>query len=1597
MVMYKNSTFNVPFYEKESGLYKVKIKVNKDLLPLAPLDDGIKEAAVQEFITSYLPEFYSYLFDAQYFQTNCDPNSNKPSCDISIIDVASEIKDELKNLVRVDTSYETSPPGPKIVVVLNLRYDFDSKREELEADSKMPLYEPNLDFFNEREGIGSSIAETTLTVGTIGTENKLLNNGLKTFDSQYKGFEGQIDLNVDFGYMSIAATKILNLLVTELTRQLRIQSPSYDFSEADTLTLLFGKKNGKIAISGINYLLIEKSIQSEPLKIGYFSIAKYNKLLQDPLTLALLRNYRNVLTSIQGANNSGTSYSFFDFLDDDTVKDSLNRPPGTVFDNFNPQPKKELDNILLKVANEYGLIDVNNVDSLEKSFKDYFDTDELQKLKQEVADNPDVYKRVAAAQKAKVLNTGVEVTKVIGRVLEDGPFGFMDQNPELKYLFRQLGIDELAKEAFICMTFGMNVELGRINKAVQNALVRSSSSIYYPPDKPKSSPINQPSIDLEMFKPFTISGDLWKEIEKTIIDTIQQTVLEVIKKVAELLRENCNLNTPRSSDYGANDLVDFIDNNPNPENSLLPTVGAGSQLDQLSSKNGLSNEQILQYLSDLSVILSSIDICILLLNREDAPDSLLDNILEFNQDYSLDVVRNNLNSTSDILGFFADLSAVIDATSLCNQIANELYEINQDNVCLNEGDLADENLQELLDLIENGLTVNPPNFDLECPDSEFVDPTISKSIPETFNVLAETVQLQFISSADSAKEILLEPVLQNQSPVLDSFVNAGIEPSGSAINLDFLTAIITALEGVGNTIDLDNCPVDLPSALGFDLNTLEDGGAAVLGILSDTLNDPEFTNGITGIANKLEQLNDPQAAANPVFTTYKFNQEFINRFRDYIQPDTFSYNATELSTTTQKFYSSRITVQGVEGANQDYEDLELLFKFDNPTDVPFYQEQSLIGSGPSPDAQSTLPVIGGDSGTIPFFEAQSDIDSGPNPDEEDIFQSITDIEDEEISDVAQDQAQSGLARDIEPITRTPNSLSLIYPARGETQNDSQLKIDFNLDRFYQNNAEDEILGGEKFATAAEWTTSEPQEQENVLENVNVFAQKFAQPFLDSLSEQTLDMDKEVYYSDFPRVYGQLVENAFEYILDNGIFDAATLQSLNFFSQTDNCPPDELGDFLDIQGIINQMIEEYKESACSGEDVPLSSKVRNVIKYGMYLLMVQIHIAETIIKNIFVMSAYNIDNILDRNSFVFTFIRSQILQSLLTYFDNIEPSAENRIRMDLTSYFNLKSQRSVVVNRGGILYLDGSVAIPAGTQFSVTDEDTFFGFDEILDFLITDRIDRSRQAINNALRKALPNTNQMSFNESILRTLPGITVGNDDPAAISSALSQLTPSSIEVLNIPETGLMMTMKLSGENAAVAAEEQYENLLTSERQDRNLDPLPVSASDFGNVIYPSQQNPLTQVQQRYVNETVIENTNTNRIFVHISSTSTEDEYWALNTARNLIQSDYPNAVLTEAIPGVAILLGGAVNPVIRYGWQVKGTLDETQQTDNDSGFSEPVSEEDITGRRYFKLWFKRGTNVYRLLDLGYRNEGFAPVSSDSQQTSGGIPVGGLPSIPS
>ena len=1375
---YQSKDFNIPFYESQTQTYKVKIKVDK-INSNDELNSRRQELIAlgfQEFVTSYLPEFYSYLFDTDYFQNECNPYPPGDPCANNIITVAQNLEQELKSRITIESWFDTSPPSLKSIVIVRTSFDLDSKREELEADKNMPLYEPNFLFFNNQQNIAGPIAETTLTVGTIGSDNKLLNNGLKTFDTQYKGFEGQIELNVDFGYMSIAATKILNIIVTELTKQVRIQTPSYDFSEADTVTLFFGKDtNNKLAIYGMNYLLIEESIESKPLKIGYFSIAKYNKIFQDPLTLSILRNYTQLLDSIQTSKDNRSNYSFFDFLNNDDVQDSLGSP-GAIFDNFNPQPKKDLDNELLRVASEQGLIDVNNTEALEKGFTTFFSSEELQKIRQQVAQNPDIYKRVAAAQKAKVLNTGVDVTRAIGSFLDEGPMGLIgNANPQLAYLFRQIGIDEIAKEAFLCLTFGINVEVGRINKAVQNSLVRASSSIYYPPDLPKSSPISKPKIDLELFKPFSISGPLWPQIEKAIVDALQNIVLEIIKKLAELLRENCDLNSPRSSDYGNNDITDFVENNPNPENSLLPFIGDGSGLNQIASKNGMTNQQIFDYLSSLSSILSSIDICILFLNREDAPDDLIDRIIDFNQDYTLEAVRNNLVSRSAIMGFFADVSAIVDVTDLCNQIANELYDINQDNVCLTEGDLEDENIRELLDLIENGLVVSPPTLDLDCPDSKFLDPTIQKTIPETFNFLAETIQLQFISSAESAKEILLEPVLKNDSSVLDDIKNAGITGSiGPSIDPAFLQQLIAALGDMSAfAADLENTctTVDISELLGFPLASLADGGAEVLGILGDTLSDTNVTDAIKNIGDKINQLNDSENAANPVFTSYQFNQSYLRDFRTYIDMDTFSIGSTlidyglgvtgsDYDTNTEKYYFSST------GRPIEFSSISTTQHIHNLVNLP--DESPVIHNNSEPPPANSIlgdtvhETLMPDGVYVQHDHPLSEIygQGGGQLSLSEPLTSVITLDSSEMGDSYQNMSLTfGFSADL-----PRNNINLVYPKyRNQSEDSNQLGVFLNIGAFAGDEEEDEFINLQISSLGRQVSEQQALFYEELggvgFQDDNLFVRQFAQPIIEFIEAQnlssadTLDISKSVYYTYYPYMFGIQVERMRDFILENGVFDAATLQSLNLFTSNENCPPSELADFLDIEGIIQQMMDEYKESACNGDDIPLASKIRNVIKLGMYLLLAQIHIAEIIIKNIFVTMAFTLEDILSPDSFYFTFVKTQILTSLTRYLNNIEQFQNSLIRQDLTKYFNLKIQRQATINKGGIIYYDGSIAFPSDTQFSITDEDTFVGFDDIIEYLVVDRLQRSTKSIDNAISKALPGKKQSSFMEALLSEIP----------------------------------------------------------------------------------------------------------------------------------------------------------------------------------------------------------------------------------------------------
>jgi len=119
---YLSKTFNVPFYERSSESSKVRMKVGRanSADEIVGNSANIRDAA-REFITSYLPEFYSALYDEEYFATEANGD----------LDLANQLVLDIQDSITVESFYQTFPPSNKTVVIFRSVYNFDKKREEL--------------------------------------------------------------------------------------------------------------------------------------------------------------------------------------------------------------------------------------------------------------------------------------------------------------------------------------------------------------------------------------------------------------------------------------------------------------------------------------------------------------------------------------------------------------------------------------------------------------------------------------------------------------------------------------------------------------------------------------------------------------------------------------------------------------------------------------------------------------------------------------------------------------------------------------------------------------------------------------------------------------------------------------------------------------------------------------------------------------------------------------------------------------------------------------------------------------------------------------------------------------------------------------------------------------------------------------------------------------------------------------------------------------------------------------------------------------------------------------------------------------------------
>tara|TARA_R110000751_G_scaffold31094_5_gene79103 strand:+ start:1367 stop:7483 length:6117 start_codon:yes stop_codon:yes gene_type:complete len=1360
---YRSKKRNIPFYAPDPPAnHKVKLVFDK-------FDDGadfeaslprIRRKAMNRFILHYFPEYYvQYRVDIRdkasqgsnpnhdgfyhRFRQNMEDTvfgeqitaqyytPHNPTIRASKNIVIASLRAFSLELIKpeVEILKETVTPDYDIynkVRSLNTPGDDETEsfttrspvefREMLEILDALPSIVTAMALFNKDEEIAPMSQRTTLVIGSLLNSNNLVNDGMKAFQQQMDGWEGSLPVNLDFnsanaGMMAVLNGVIIENLVKEITNvyrpgQMTATSRFSDFTDADILQISFGKRGRKkkLAIAGITYLVNEISIEQQVLKTGYMTNILYNVELNDPFVLSTLKNYEQLLSLLSVFDRvDDINISFLDFLQS-TPPGEFGLDSNFAFDDL-PAPGAPTDNIFLREAAKAGIIDLGNVKSLEKGFKLALTPEEIQAYKKQVRENPEVYKKAMEANKAKALKTGKDIAKGLDDIL-NGNFPGVKANSKLGIVLRTIGIDELAKEAMICLTFGLAPAFSRLTQAVAGAISTVGSQVgqelYTKPRLPKPSVTIPP---IEIPKIFTIDGNLWPQIQKILVDTLMQGVLEIVKSLAQLLSELCKLNNPRAEDYGDTDLSDLVTDNLLPS---LPNISNQSALDQMLGNDGLTLEQMMKYLRDLSAVLSSMEICFLFTSRNEVTYDTVIKILDFNLSYSDLQIRETLNTYGALMGFFANLSRFVDITEFCNQVATEIYQANIDNICLLEDAAPDNITEKLLDIAENGLQLDMPSVNLECPlrDDFISNPLVSNTLPELFNTIAYVVEDEFVTSVASALQILKEPdISANAQTKLMAETLAAANATGeeleglSQVGQDILGKMQEVFAEMGSLIDEleENC--DIGEILGVEADQVATIIEVIIDVMNELLSNGEFAAAIEGIEQKIAEISgslDGPGGLGSIAATYVFPADFTAKFQKYMPPKpSYTLDAADPLTktvTAGQFYSMSPGANSAAGYSE-YKPLQMTFTF--PTKLA----KTWV-----PDTRSTARSYA----LTDSYSIVSSMLAAPNATEVD-------------------------------------ALTIKFPSYSTAVSDNRSFVDVTLKSKLMPTGSDAInfnLMNSPIA-ASDARDANPYVGlfvDNLLDNITFL---HAEDKLENNPTLNARATKESDSILFPMAYAGLVESTFEYIQTNGVFDEVRLDSLNFFNNNANCIPENVADLLDIAGILKLMNDEILDALCYDEDGdvnPMGSKIRDVIRYGVFLLLIQLHIAQFIIKNIFVFAAYEIDDFFTV-PVVKEFMSITIRQQIETLVQSQPVMSEKMVE-----YFNKKIKRKTSLDIGGLANSSNEIVFPEGKIFDGTD------FPAIVEYMTGKRIFNSRLPVSNAVKKSSELTNPKSFNRSFVEDI-----------------------------------------------------------------------------------------------------------------------------------------------------------------------------------------------------------------------------------------------------
>ena len=1248
---------NIPFAPEESSYCVI---LRSDFAP--PLDDSpiwnaLREAWPEEepkqrrrarrrFIEHYFPEYYPFLLD----DTDLTSDEQKVIAwhKQDYLDLKQQIEDSLSIRRKI---YVLPPLKHKIIWETTL--DLPRLRQEMLANidaREQEAADPDtsgldfsfvLEILNRKLERGTEDSTTTIKFQNVPQVNKDLSTLFPGLATLTQGTAVTKATNTN--NLQIGITRIINKITESIHDTIdfaALSSPdllSEETDEApptssagppsaystDYFTIYF---DDKTRIVKIDYLVFEETFgSSEPSIIGYITNIKYRPLYKDPATLLLLKTHQDLLDFSQENQLLGQQPPWSQFFAQLGISgDSLGfgLSPGAPFTADGPSQYSP--------RNSDTYVDISDYESLERAFKDAegrigMDDDELARL-QEMESDPIFQAKMLQLQKARHVNTDLSILDDITTVLNADYFNIMNKTPAGRKVNRVLGafgVQALAKEAVICLTFGVTVSAGRMTTAMRNALLQESISLGSPlPPEHMTRP--NLGIVFENLKPknyFSVTGSppVSRKIQDVFLNALAQGGLEIIKGLAEMFKIGCS--DMLDNIFGAVDVGSELKRRNLEANVTFPDLTLS--LENTAEALNLSLDEVYEYYSQVSAILTPIEVCRLLNSQGEVTDTTVEKILEFNENYLLEAVALGLNSRTAILAHFGQMTGYIDTVSFCNDIINEniVRVVSDCKICpvdeLPPDDPMVPVIEELVNIAENGIQPPmPPMPDLLCPESvNYIEsPVAARLIPNLMNSIVDTAKIYMAGSLESARTKLLDPVVDPEvDPEFEAAATAANvtlpEASVDPAALQFITSFLNVLQDLGADFfpeTAQNCP-DIQSSAwkrvienkDLALSAWSAAGDEIPGIIEET-------------AAKVDSLTarllagDENVAQVPV-TRYVFPSLFKEDFENAIKPTIMIHNdvaSYEVFVGHPEPKSINTTYASFHLDTGLYQGSSIGFNFDN---------QNSINISYAPYAPNSA---------TPFVQLDWDLPS--------------------LDNVGTTASSSSLDQDL-----------LLVQASSSVTGATNFGVDLELidDQTYQMSALNPYI-------------------HRYTHNISGY------PVPPSILASRVGID-------YPAAYGYLTWAIYDYISRNGAFQAdgpRGINNLRLFKNNKTCTPENIGDLFDADGIIDQMKKEFVSASCYDRS-PAQPALRGVLYFGLLNMLIQTIIDEFIVSNIIVFSALNIGDILDpRRPF-----RNIVINYVVSSFERMLAKGDTTIQRELYNYFDLLSDRAAGTPQRGITH------------------------------------------------------------------------------------------------------------------------------------------------------------------------------------------------------------------------------------------------------------------------------------------------------------------------